>query len=90
MWSVDGTTDRSSPEEDPHITGVTMTFSLEDELNRFFSGSVGYGGTYLVSGPITNGGSSGSGGGGSTSGGGGSTDGGVVDGGYESVTDENG
>jgi Ca2+-binding RTX toxin-like protein len=61
-----------------------MTFSLEQELLRFFSGSIGYGGTYLVSGPITNGSGSGSSSGGVTE------DGGDVDDGWESVTDEEG
>jgi hypothetical protein len=66
-----------------------MTFSIEQALEAFFNnsggGGVGYGGSYVVSGPITGGGSSGTGGGGGTS-----SDGGVVDGGFESVTDENG
>jgi Ca2+-binding RTX toxin-like protein len=69
--------------------GVKMTFSIEQALAEFFDnsggGGVGYGGTYVVSGPITDGGSGGSGGGG-----GGTTDGGVVDGGFETVTDDNG
>jgi hypothetical protein len=68
--------------------GATMTFSLEQALAEFFDNSGGggaaYGGTYVVSGPITSGGSGGSGGGGGTS------EGGVVDGGWETVTDENG
>jgi Ca2+-binding RTX toxin-like protein len=39
--------------------GATMTFSLEQALAEFFDnsggGGVGYGGTYVVSGPITDG-----------------------------------
>ena len=72
-----------------------MTFSLEQALAEFFDGSGGpkdangnlvpvYGGTYIVSGPITSGVGTGSGSGGA------SADGGVVDGGWETVTDENG
>jgi hypothetical protein len=65
-----------------------MTFSIQQALEAFFNnsggGGVGYGGSYIVSGPITNGSGSGSSSGGVT------TDGGIVDGGWESVTDENG
>jgi hypothetical protein len=32
-----------------------MTFSIQQALEAFFRGNIGYGGTYLVNGPITNG-----------------------------------
>ncbi|HEV2566704.1 MAG TPA: calcium-binding protein, partial [Microvirga sp.] len=58
-----------------------MTFSINQALEAFFRGTVGYGGTYLVSGPITNAVEE------PTNS---ATDGGYVDPEWETATDEEG